>query len=104
MLKTQAELRLELGQAIRARRVGQGWSQDEAAKGAGMGLSTWQRMEAHGPGLVENLINAAIALRCEDSIAGLFPAPAAANLDELLRRQAAVAKQRQRSPRRRPAS
>ncbi len=105
MLKTQEEFRIDLGHAIRARRIGQGWSQDEAAKRAGMGLSTWKRMEVHGPSLVENLINAAVALRCEDGLAGLFPAPAAASLDELLRRQAAATpKPRQRAPRRRATS
>lgn len=104
MLKTSEELQLELGQAIRARRIGQGWSQEEAATRAGMGLSTWKRMEAQGPGLVENLINAALALRCEDGLSHLFPPPAATSLDALLRRQAAQErKPRQRAPRRKKA-
>jgi transcriptional regulator with XRE-family HTH domain len=68
MLKTPEELRRELGQAIRARRIGQGWSQEEAATRAGMGLSTWKQMETHGPGHVGNLINAAVALRCEEGL------------------------------------
>jgi transcriptional regulator with XRE-family HTH domain len=101
MLKTPTELRLELGQGIRARRISHGLSQQEAAKRAGMGLSTWLRMEAHGPSHVENLINAAIVLRCEDGLSQLFPPPAAASLDELLRRQAAATpKSRLRAPRR----
>jgi transcriptional regulator with XRE-family HTH domain len=104
MLKTPDELLRELGEAIRARRIGRGWSQQEAATRAGMGLATWKRMEANGPSLVANLINAAFALGCEDGIGQLFPPPAAASLDELLRRQAAaIAKPRQRAPRRRPA-
>ncbi len=104
MLKTPEELRLALGHAIRARRLGQGWSQEEAATRAGMGLSTWRRMEIHGPSLVENLIHAAIALRCEEGLDQLFPQPAASSLDELLQRQAAAApKARQRAPRRRRA-
>jgi hypothetical protein len=62
-------------------------------------------MEANGPSLVENLINAALALRCEDGISQLFPPPAASTLDELLRRQSdAVTKTRQRAPRRRTAT
>jgi hypothetical protein len=61
-------------------------------------------MEAQGPSLVENMINAALALRCEDALSHLFPAPAASNLDELLLRQAATAhKPRQRAPRRKPS-
>ena len=101
MLKTPEELRQELGQAIRLRRIGQRWSQEEAATRAGMSLSTWKRMEANGPSLVENLINAAIALRCEEGLSELFPAPAASSLDELLRRQAAAAEPslRKRAPR-----
>ena len=104
MLQTPEELRKALGQAIRVRRIGRGWSQEEAAIRAGMGLSTWKRMEAQGPSLVANLINAAFALNCEEGIGQLFPAPAAVNLDELLHRQATKArKPRQRAPRRKTA-
>jgi transcriptional regulator with XRE-family HTH domain len=103
MLQTPEELRAGLGEAIRARRIAQGWSQAEAATRAGMGLSTWKRMEAQGPGTVENLINAAIALRCEDGIERLFPPPAAFSMDELLQRQATAARPpRRRVSRRRP--
>lgn len=76
---------------MRTRRVLQGWSQAEAAKRAGIGVATWQRMEAGGGGHIENLINAAMALRCEEAVDALFPAPAASNMDELLARQAAGA-------------
>lgn len=103
MLKTPEELRQELGQAIRRRRIGQRWSQEEAATRAGMSLSTWKRMEANGPSLVENLIHAAVALRCEEGLSQLFPAPAASSLDELLRRQTVSAESapRKRAPRHR---
>jgi len=105
MLKAPEELRTGLGEAIRVRRIAQGWSQADAATRAGMGLSTWKRMETQGPGTVENLINAAIALRCEDGIERLFPPPAASSLDELLQRQAAAARPpRRRAPRRKPQS
>lgn len=87
MLKTPQELMSDLGAAIRARRAAQNWSQSEAAERAGMGLRTWRRMEATGQATVENLVNAAVALRCEDGLANLFPAPAARSMDELLEQQ-----------------
>jgi transcriptional regulator with XRE-family HTH domain len=91
MLKTPLELQADLGKAIRTRRVLKGLSQSEAAKRVGVGLSTWKRMEAGRGGQIENLINAAIALRCEECLAELFPAPAASSIEELLARQAAAA-------------
>ncbi len=102
MLKTPDELKCELGQAIRKRRIGQQLSQDETAKRAGMSLSTWKRIEAHGPSSVTHLINAAITLRCEEGISQLFPPPAASSLDEILKRQAAATnlKLPKRAPRR----
>jgi transcriptional regulator with XRE-family HTH domain len=101
MLQTPIELLNALGHAIRARRVAQGWSQAEAATRAGLGVRTWRRLEVGGQATVETLVQAAIALRCEDNLAKLFPAPAAASLDDLLQRQAAEAASRApRRPRR----
>lgn len=87
MLKTAPELLAELGDAIRARRVAQNWSQTEAARRAGMSSRTWQRLEMHGQATTEHLVNAAIALRCEEGLAGLFPAPLPSSMDELLKQQ-----------------
>lgn len=101
MLKTAPELLANLGGAVRARRLAQKWSQVEAAKRAGMSKSTWQRLEMSGQATIEHLVNAAIALRCEEGIAGLFPAPAPSSMDELLRQQkrtASASKQRKRAP------
>ena len=102
MLKTPQELMQELGRAIRSRRIGYQLSQEEAAKRAGMSLSTWKRMEAHGPSSAEHIINTAITLRCEEGLGQLFPPLAASSLDELLERQAGAAnkKIRKRAPRR----
>lgn len=105
MLKTPQELMSDLGAAIRARRATQNWSQSEAAARAGMGLRTWRRMEATGQATIENLVNAAVALRCEEGLADLFPAPAARSMDELLEQQrkarkAVGSKQRVRAVRR----
>jgi transcriptional regulator with XRE-family HTH domain len=92
MLKTPRELLRELGEAVRARRIGQGWSQSEAAARAGLGVRTWRRLEIDGQATIETLVNAAIALRCEEGLSQLFPAPAASSLDELLKQQEAAAK------------
>lgn len=101
MLETPQELLLRLGAAIRARRVGQGLSQQDAAQRAGMSPRTWRRLETEGQATIGNLVSAAIALRCEDGLSQLFPRPVARNLDELLQRQAASATQRPRQRARR---
>lgn len=102
MLVTPLELLQQLGESIRARRIGQGWSQAEAASRAGVGLRTWRRLETGGQATIDTLVCAAIALRCEEGLSQLFPAPAARSLDALLARQAAEAKPkvRRRAPRR----
>lgn len=101
MLKTPKELLHELGDAVRTRRIAQGWSQQEAASRAGVGLRTWRRLEIGGQATIDTLVNAAIALRCEEGLGQLFPTPAATSLDDLLARQTALAKPkpRQRAPR-----
>jgi transcriptional regulator with XRE-family HTH domain len=96
MLKTTTELLKDIGDAVRIRRLGQGWSQEEAATRAGVGVRTWRRLEADGQATVETLINAALALRCEDGVAQLFPAPTARTMDELLQQQEAAAPSRVR--------
>ena len=92
----------DLGLAIRSRRIAYQLSQEEAATRAGMSLSTWKRMEARGSCSVEHLIDAAMTLRCEESLGQLFPPIAASSMDELLKRQALAAspKPRRRAPRR----
>lgn len=68
-------------------------SQEEAALRAGIGISSWKRMEANGPSSVAHLIGAAIVLRCEEGVGQLFPQPAASSLDALLQQQASAAKE-----------
>lgn len=91
-----------LGAAVRVRRLALNWSQEEAASRAGIGVRTWRRMELSGQATIENLVSAAIALRCEDKLSELFPAPVARSMDELLQRQQreAVAQARPRRARR----
>lgn len=96
MLRTAEELRQELGYAIRDRRIAQGLTQLEISERSGVPLRTWKRLEGQGEGSLRHLIQAAIALRCEDNLALLFPIPAAASMDELLARQAATAAPKRR--------
>jgi transcriptional regulator with XRE-family HTH domain len=91
MLKTAEELRQELGRAVRDRRIAQGLSQLEISERSGVPLRTWKRLEGEGEGSLRHLIQAAIALRCEDNLVLLFPAPSATSMDELLARQSATA-------------
>lgn len=103
MLKTAHELLADLGDAVRTRRIGHNWSQEEAARRSGMGVRTWRRLESGGQATIENLVNAAIALRCEEKLGELFPAPAASSMDELLRQQKAAARPRRQRARARKA-
>lgn len=76
-----------LGQRIKARRVALGLTQKAAAERSGVAYRTWRRMEGEGKASTEDLVRAAIALRCEQDLARLFPEPAASSMDELLERQ-----------------
>ena len=89
MLKTSIELMQELGQRIGARRKALGWTQQAAAERSGVAYRTWRRLESAGQASVEDLVRAAVALRCEEGLEDLFPAPAATSLDDLLRQQKA---------------
>jgi len=101
VLKTAPELAHELADRIRVRRAAMNWSQEEAAKRAGIAYRTWRRLETESKASIEDLVKAAIALRCEDGLSLLFPEPAAANLEDLLRRQAAAASDLPRRAKRR---
>jgi transcriptional regulator with XRE-family HTH domain len=96
MLKTEEELLQELGRTVRDRRIAQGLSQLEISERSSVPLRTWKRLEGQGQGSLRHLVQAAIALRCEDKLASLFPAPAAASMDDLLSRQAAAATPKRR--------
>jgi len=87
MLKTRAELLQEIGQRISVRRKALGWTQQAAAERSGVNYRTWRRLEGTGQASVEDLVKAAVALRCEEGLEALFPAPVASTLDGLLRQQ-----------------
>lgn len=101
MLQTPTELLQSLAGRLKARRVALGWTQVEAAGRAGVAYRTWRRLETEGQASLEDMVKAAVALRCDEGLEALFPLPAAASLDELLAQQAAAAKRpsRTRAPR-----
>ncbi len=89
-----------LGQRIKARRLTLNLTQQAASTKAGVAHRTWRRMEGEGKASIEDLVRAAIALRCDEGIAALFPEPAARSMDELLEQQRKAAK----APRQRAGS
>lgn len=101
MFRTPTEQLQSLAGRLKARRVALGWTQVEAAQRAGVAYRTWRRLENEGQASLEDMVRAAVALRCDDGLGALFPLPAAASLDELLAQQAASAKRpsRTRAPR-----
>ncbi|MBW0152065.1 MAG: helix-turn-helix transcriptional regulator [Phenylobacterium sp.] len=92
MLLTPTELLQSLAGRLKARRVALGWTQVEAARRAGVAYRTWRRLENEGQASLEDMVKAAVALRCDEGLTALFPLPAAASLDELLAQQATAAK------------
>lgn len=104
MFETPIEMALAIGHRIRVRRLTMGWGQAEAADRAGVSYRTWRRMETEGKASIDDLVRAAIALRCEQDLKLLFPEPLAISMDELLERQQKTARnsvnRRVRAPRR----
>lgn len=102
MFQTPAEMMTALGLRIKRRRLAMGYTQVDAAARAGVAYRTWRRLEATGKASIGDLICAAIALRCEQDLAALFPEPAATSMEALLRAQksasATAPKQRVRAP------
>lgn len=94
MLETPVELATVLGQRVKRRRLGLGYTQMDAAARAGISYRTWRRLEAEGKASIEDLVRAAVALRCEQDLAALFPEPSALSMDALLRQQKAAAPRR----------
>jgi transcriptional regulator with XRE-family HTH domain len=103
MLLTLHDKLMALGKRIKARRVALDLTQQAAAAKAGVAHRTWRRMEAEGRASIEDLVRAAMALRCDDGIAALFPEMAASSMDELLALQRKATRTlRQRAGRKRP--
>jgi transcriptional regulator with XRE-family HTH domain len=103
-LDTPLEFAATLGQRIKARRLGMNYTQADAASRAGVAYRTWRRLESEGKASIEDLVRAAIALRCERDLAALFPEPAATSMDALLQQQRAAQATAPKQQRRRASS
>jgi transcriptional regulator with XRE-family HTH domain len=98
MLLTLQDQLTGLGKRIKARRLALDLTQQTAAAKAGVAHRTWRRMEAEGRASIEDMVRAAIALRCDEGVVELFPQVPATSMDELLAQQRQAAKrQRQRA-------
>lgn len=84
MILTLQDQMTNLGKRIKARRLALDLTQQAAAAKAGVAHRTWRRMEADGRASIEDLVRAAIALRCDEGIVALFPEVAAKSMDDLL--------------------
>lgn len=103
MILTLRDQMTGLGKRIRERRLALDLTQQAAAAKAGVAYRTWRRMEAEGMASIEDLVRAAMALRCDEGIVGLFPAMAANSMEDLLAQQRNATKsQRQRAGGARP--
>lgn len=84
-----------VGERLRAWRLQRGWTQEELAGRAGVGLSTVKSLEKRGRATFPHLVRVAVALDLDGDIRSLFAPPVrAASLEEVKRRD------RQRAPRR----
>jgi transcriptional regulator with XRE-family HTH domain len=103
MLFTLQDQLTGLGKRIKARRLALDLTQQMAAARAGVAHRTWRRMEAEGRASIEDLVRAALVLRCDEGIASLFPEMAASSMDELLSQQRKTSKPlRQRATGKKP--
>ncbi len=87
MNETVVDSLAQLGHQIRMRRIAMRLTQVDAAAKAGVAYRTWRRMEKDGSAAIEDLVRAAVVLRCEQGLKELFPEPVASSMDELLTRQ-----------------
>lgn len=84
-----------VGERLRAWRLQRGWTQEDLAERAGVGLSTVKSLEKRGRATFPHLVRVAVALDLDGDIRSLFGPPAqAASLEEIKRRD------RKRAPRR----
>ncbi|WP_320453881.1 helix-turn-helix transcriptional regulator [Sphingomonas sp. CFBP8993] len=84
MMYAPSEISAEIGQKVKRRRLAMNLTQVDAASRAGVSYRTWRRLEAEGKASIDDLVRAAVALRCEQDLFVLFPEPVASSMDALL--------------------
>jgi len=93
-----AIIRTRIAQRLRHRRLDAGWSQAELSDRSGVPLGTLKRFESTGQISLDTLLRLARPLSALHEFDALFPEPAYASLDEVIR--ATTQPARKRAPRR----
>jgi len=62
----------QIGQRLKAVRLGKGWTQEELSDRSGLAVSTLKLLEAKGQGSFQRLIRVTIALGIDGEIRNLF--------------------------------
>ncbi len=97
--RNPTELVRAIGARLREQRLARGWTQQELAERAGVGLSTLKLFEHEGKGSLQRLAKIAVALNLDGELRQLFAEPKSyESLD------AVEASTRQRAPRRKRSS
>lgn len=96
-LASEQEICRELGDRLRAQRLGQRLGQEVLAERAGLGLATLQRMESGKGGTLTNFLRVVMALGLVDELASLF----VLKVRSIAQLEQVAAPGRKRAPRRR---
>ena len=91
-------IRRSIAERLRRRRLDAGWSQAELSARSGVPLGTLKRFETSGHVSLDTLLSLARPLAALHEFDQLFPEPAYASLDDVIR--ATTTRSRKRAPRR----
>jgi len=97
---TPSDIKEQLRDAVRTRRIGMNFTQEELAARAGVSLATLKRFEKGGDGTLSTVLALAEALDALEGFRDLFPPVEARTLDEIERQGSAKMPQRVRKRRR----